>query len=80
MDLKSFLAGVLLSVVLSCVSPGAPEWHGKLYHGNPDKVGIERTQDGEFIPASDEKFGDYFCTSSNDLAELIKIVQSCKKW
>ena len=80
MDLKSFLGAGLLSLSFACVTPDAPEWHGKLYHANAERVGIERTQDGEFIPASDERFNDYFCTSSQDLAELIKIVQSCKKW
>lgn len=88
MDLKSFLAGVLLSIAFSCVTPGAPEWHGKIYAGYSEIVGVRRCTEKcdtdfpvyEIISASDEKFNDYFCTSSQDLAELIKIVQSCKKW
>lgn len=76
---KNFLVSALL-LLSSCKTPNAPEWHGKLWSATADRVGIERTQDNEFISASDERFSDYFCVNSADLAELIKNFDKCKKW
>lgn len=40
-------------------------------------MGIERSQDDEFIHASDEKFDGHKCISDENLSKIIRRLQEC---
>lgn len=79
------LPAILLSLsgcsIVGCASAEAPNWEGKIWDGNAKLAGIERRQEGQFIPANDKRFDDYAALSYSDLSCLYQtFVLNCKEW
>lgn len=45
-----------ITFLLSGCPKNIPRWEKNIYHGNPEKKGLERTQSQEFIACDDPRF------------------------
>lgn len=64
----------------SCIKQ-IPIWNKKVYKADHVDQTIKRKQDGEVIPTSDPKFGEFICIRQESFDCLTETyILNCQKW
>jgi hypothetical protein len=73
----------LFLLLPSCGStPSIPEWHGKIYTGDPASASLVRKQDpNDIIPANSDAFARIKAFTDSDFESFVRTyVYGCKQW
>lgn len=71
-----------LLLVSACGKPKPiPVWNGKLFVGDSQRLGLSRSQSGEFVAADSKEFDKYIAMSDEDFRSFYTTyVLGCESW